>query len=189
MSVFLRRFINNKKYILLFISIVFIIGFIFGFIIYNLCNQSIKDCFEHVFYLNNKLYTNYYQMYLIQNALFILINTYLSTSYYGWIGILFVVFIKAVSLSFSIIFVFTQLEISFIILLILLIEFLVEILFLSSISIMTIYLSLYATLVSFCLEENFNIKSILNYSLNYLIISLIIFSLSLALRLYLIPLF
>lgn len=52
-----------------------------------------------------------------------------------------------------------------------------------------LYISSYVTLVNFYIEQNFNIKSILNYRLNFIIAVLIILTMSLAFRLYIIPLF
>ena len=51
MSAFLRRFIDNKKYVLLLLSIMLIMGFIYGFVEYGHCQETIKKNFHYLFYL------------------------------------------------------------------------------------------------------------------------------------------
>lgn len=189
MSVFLRRFIENKKYILIAMGSVFICGICFGFYQYHVSSQMISHFFSRLFYLNVEGYDNTYQQYIIQNGIYILICTYLSSSYLGHLGLLFLLFLKGMQLSFSLLMVFLSLPFSFLTLLLILIEAIIEIALCISLNLTSIHISTYVTLVTFYTEQNFNIKSMLNYKLNCLIISLIIFSLSLAFRIYIIPMF
>ena len=92
MSVFLQRFIQNKKYILIAIGVTGLIGFLFGFYQYTHTQEPIQKFFHYLFYLNIESYTNHYQLYIIQSGLLIFICTYLSTSYVGQLGLLFITF-------------------------------------------------------------------------------------------------
>ena len=156
MSAFLRRFIDNKKYVLLLLSIMLIMGFIYGFVEYGHCQETIKKNFHYLFYLNNEKYANQYQLYLIQSGIYILICTYLSSSYLGHLGILFLTFLKGLQISFSLCYVFSLIQLDF---------------------------------LTYYIDQTFNMKNIINYRLNCLIATLIVFSLSLAFRIYVIPLF
>lgn len=169
--------------------IVFIAGFGFGFYQYNQSTQLIKDFFHYLFHLNVDGYTNHYQQYVIQGGLYILICTYLSSSYLGHIGILFLLFLKGLQLSFSILYIISSLKFTFLIFLLLLIETFIEIALCFVMSLMCIYISIYVTQVTFFIEQNFSIKSMLNYKLNCFIFTLVIFSIALAFRVYIIPMF
>lgn len=46
MSVFLRRFIDNKKYIVIAMVSVFVCGLLFGFYQYSSSIQGVKDFFS-----------------------------------------------------------------------------------------------------------------------------------------------
>ena len=189
MSVFLRRFIDNKKYIVIAMVSVFVCGLLFGFYQYSYSIQGVKDFFQNLFYLNVDGYQNQYQLYVIQGGVYILICTYLSSSYLGHIGLLFLIFLKGLQLSFSFMFVFTTVPFTFIIFLLLLVESLLEVALCLSMSLICIHISAYVTLVTFCVEQNFSMKSMVNYKLNCVIIGLVIFSLALAFRIYVIPMF
>ena len=189
MSVFLRRFINHKKYILILMSTVFVGGFLFGFFQYSLVNQDIKDFFQNLFYLNCEGYQNQYQQYVIQSGVYILICTYLSSSYFGHVGLLFLLFLKGLQLSFSFVYVFSHIPVSFVLIVLLCVEMILEIAICFILNIVCIHISIYVTLITFYIEQNFNIKSMINYRLNNIIITLILFSLSLAFRIYVIPMF
>lgn len=189
MGVFLYRFIEDKKYIVIMVVSVFLCGLIFGFYQFHLCSQMIKDFFGKLFYLNIDGFFDSYQMYVIQGGLSIFICTYLSSSYLGHIGLLFFIFLKGIQISFSLYNVFTTAEITLSICLLIIIELVIELLFCLPMNVMCIFISIYVTHVTFYTEQNFNIKSLLNYKLNCLIFSLILFSISLAFRLYFIPMF
>lgn len=189
MGVFLRRFIEQKKSIILSCIIVFGLGLGFGFYQYNSSSQTIKDFFNSLYYLNVENFQNNYQPYLIQNGLYLMICTYLSSSYIGTVGILFLLFCKAVQISFSLFFVFSTVPISFLTVLFVVIETIIEIMMCMFMSYMSIHISTYVGLVTFYIEQNFNTKSMLNFQLNMLIGSLIMFTISLCFRLYFITLF
>ena len=73
MSVFLQRFIQNKKYILIAIGVTGLIGFLFGFYQYTHTQEPIRKFFHYLFYLNIESYTNHYQLYIIQSGIMIFI--------------------------------------------------------------------------------------------------------------------
>ncbi|WP_028043731.1 hypothetical protein [Candidatus Stoquefichus massiliensis] len=189
MSVFLRQFINHKKYIIILLGTVFIIGFFFGFYQYSLTNQTVKDFLKNLFYLNTESYQNQYQLYVVQGSLYILICTYLSSSYYGHLGLLFLMFIKGMQVSFSLMYVFSIVPVSFLLILFLLMEIIIEIVLCFVLNTTCMHISIYVTIVTFYIEQNFNMKSMMNYRLNNLILTLICFSIALAFRVYIIPMF
>lgn len=189
MSGFLRRLLQDKKYFLIMISFIVFMGFLFGFYQYSHTNITIQEFFRYLFYFNIEKYENHYQLYLIQSGLFIVICTYLSTSYIGQFGLLFITFLKGLQISFSIQYTLSIIQIDFMIILLMLCEIVFEIVMVFIMMYIGLYISSYVTLVNFYIEQNFNIKSILNYRLNFIIAVLIILTLSLAFRLYIIPLF
>lgn len=189
MSVFLQRFIQNKKYILIAIGVTGLMGFLFGFYQYTHTQEPIQKFFHYLFYLNIESYTNHYQLYIIQSGLLIFICTYLSTSYVGQLGLLFITFLKGLQISFSLQYVLSVVQMNVIMAILMLCEILFEIIIVSIIVYIGLYISSYVTLVNFYIEQNFNIKSILNYRLNFIIASLIVLTCSLAFRLYIVPLF
>lgn len=189
MSVFFQRLIQNKKYILLFIITIIIMGFIFGFYQYSHTQSNIQGFFCHLFYLNIESYENRYHLYLIQSGLLIFICTYLSTSYIGQIGLLFITFLKGLQISFSIQYVLSSIQVNIITCILMFCEVILELIIVFIIVYIGLYISSYVTLVNFYIEQNFNIKSILNYRLNFVIAVLITLTISLAFRLYIVPLF
>ena len=189
MSAFFHRFIEKKKYLFISMIIVLSMGVIFGFYEYQQVSNQIQNFFNKLFYLNVEGYSNDYQMYIIQNGVFILICTYLSTSYIGYFGLLLMSFLKGIQLSFSLFYVFSTVPLSIIIVLFVVLQLIIELAFILSIVYMNMYISIYTKIVTFFVEQNFNFKSIMNYQLNSLIISLVLFCGALALRMYIIPMF
>ena len=188
MKTFFMHLLDNKRLIFLSISIIFVLSYVFGMFWYSNTNDFFKSLFQHLFYLNISGYQNNYNLYMIANSLFIIFSTYLSTSFAGFIGSLFLIFLKSLQLSFSFIFVFVELEFSLSLLFLVFIQFIGEILFIYIISYMTINFSIYNMLITFFIKENFNHNSIINFILNYLIVCLVMLSILLMFRIYLVPL-
>lgn len=174
---------NHKKYLLIIFFTILLTGFLFGLFEYQYCTNQLRNFFQCLFIIQKE--QNEYPIYLLQNTIIIFLNTYLSSSYLGFIGILFIVFLKGVQIAFSIIYILTfslkPLSVLFIIL-----QLLFEILFLITTSLTNILLSLQTLIVTFCIEDNFDYKNILNYKLNGIIGILIIFIICLLLRVYLV---
>lgn len=189
MSVFLRHFIENKKYIVISLISFIVMGFMFGLYFYHHSSGSVQNFLQCLFYLNVEGYDNCYQLYVIQNGLFIFICTYLSTSYLGFLGIFFLNFVKGIQFSFSVLFVCSHIHMSFVICILILCEVIIEILFCIIMNVICSHISFYVAYVTFLTEQNFNIKSMMNYHLNALIIGLSFFFIALAFRIYVIPMF
>ncbi len=187
MKTFFSNLLDNKRLIFLGISIVFVISYLFGFFWYSHTSDFFKDLLKYLFYLNNDSYQNKYYLYLIQNVLFIILSTYLSTSFIGSLGSLFLVFVKGLQLSYSCMFVFSELNISFILIIIILVQIALELIFIYIISYMTINFSIYNMLITFYIKENFNYKLIINFILNYIIVCLVMLSILLIYRIYIVP--
>lgn len=188
MSVFLRRFINHKKYIMICMICLMVCGFLFGFYQYHQGNVQMIDLLRYLFYLNVEDFSSHYQLYLLQNGLYIFLCTYLSSSYLGHIGLL-LLFLKGMQISISLIYVYISVKMTLILWVMILIEILLEIILCLCMNMMCIHISLNVAQVTFFIEQNFNMKSLLNYKLNCIIMSLILFFISLAFRQYIIPFF
>lgn len=189
MSVFIHHVLHYKKNIIMMMFMTIICGFLFGFYQYHLCSNTILDYMKNLFYLNDESYTNHYSLYMIESILFIIICTYLSTSYIGFIGILIILFFKGLQISFSLIYVYTSISLNISIIISLLIELFIEIIYIFIYALNCLHLSLYVTYVTFYSKQLLDIKSITNYLLNYLIISFILLTISLSFRIYIIPMF
>lgn len=187
MRTFFSRLLDNKKLIFLCISITLIISYLFGMFWYTHTNSIFKDLLKQLFYLNDSNYSNNYYLYLTQNGLFIILSTYLSTSFIGYFGSLFLVFLKGMQFSYSFIFTFSSIKPSFLLVFIILLEIILEIIFIYIISYMTINFSIYNMLITFYIKENFDNKLIINFMLNYLIVCLFMLCILLLFRIYLVP--
>lgn len=185
MNFFLYKIINNKKHTLIIYFTVILFGFLFGLIKSNSSNNELIGFFQTIFYVDDN--QQKYQLYLYQNIFYIFINTYLSTSYIGFFGISFLLFMKGIQLSFSFLYL---LNISYnqIIIFIIIIEFLLEILITFISFAANFKISLQNIPITFLSKDNYNHKSVLNYHLNNLILVLFILVISLLVRMYLIDL-
>jgi len=174
---------NHKKYLFIVFFTILFIGFLFGLFEYQYCSNQIKSFFQTLFIIKKE--QDEYPIYLLQNTVILFLNTYLSSSYLGFIGILFIVFLKGIQIAFSFIFIFTlSIEPTSILLIIL--QLIFEVLFLITSSFTNILLSLQTLIVTFLIEDNFDYKNILNYKLNGIIGVLIILIISLLIRVYLV---
>ncbi|MCD7950870.1 MAG: hypothetical protein LUG12_11525, partial [Erysipelotrichaceae bacterium] len=187
MSVFINRLLQQKKNSMVVIFIVFICGFFFGFYQYHHTQNIILNYLQNLFYFNIAQYTNQYSLYLYENILLIVICTYLSSSYLGTLGILLILFIKGIQISFSLINILNTLTLSVLIIILLIVEISLEIFFIFILSFHCVHISLYVTYVTFFAKQQLDFKNILNYLLNSLIIVFIILTISLCFRIYFIP--
>ncbi|MCD8029055.1 MAG: hypothetical protein LUF02_10485, partial [Erysipelotrichaceae bacterium] len=76
------------------IFVVFVCGFFFGFYQYDNCQNTVLNYMQNLFYLNSDEYSNQYTLYLTESILMIIICTYLSSCYIGFLGILLFTFLK-----------------------------------------------------------------------------------------------
>lgn len=183
MNFFLHKLINYKKYIFIIFFTVFSFGFLFGLFKYQNCNKNIVNFFNTLFIVNNDKLI--YYSYLYQNIIYIVLATYLSTSYLGIFGISFLIFLKGIQYSFSIINLFS-LKLTPMLILLIIIQFLIELIFIILIFIPNFQLSIQTLIISFFMKDNFNYKSILNYNLNNIIIEIITLIISLSIKIYII---
>ncbi len=163
-------FYMSKIKKLCFLSCVIIMtsGICFGIFYYNKTPQNINMLLNQLF-ISNK--NNYY---LISSLAFIFINTYLSSSYIGFILHGFSVFIKAIQITYSFIYVNNQIEFTIILFLLLIIQILCEIFFTITITIQCQELSLFVYYSLFQANEKLSLKKSLNNYLNIIIYSLIV---------------
>lgn len=183
MNFFLHKLMNHKRYLFIIFFTIIFAGFLFGLYEYQSCSNQIREFFQCLFVLKKE--QNEYPIYLLQNTVIIFMNTYLSSSYIGFIGILFIIFLKGLQVSFSIMYVLT-LSLKPLSILFVIIQLFFEILLLIISSFPNILLSLQTFIVTFLIEDNFDYKNILNYKLNSIICVLIIFIISLLIRVYLV---
>lgn len=188
MKTFFMHLLDNKKLILLSVSIMLLLSYLFGFFWYSHTNETIKSFFNHLFYLSDSNYQNNYYLYLMQNGCFIILSTYLSTSFIGYFGSMALIFLKGIQLAYSFMYVFSEINISFILVFLIFIEVSLELIYIYIISYMTINFSIYNLLITFYIKENFQYKLIINFILNYLIVCLVMLCVLLMFRIYLVPL-
>ncbi len=184
MDFFLHKLINHKKYLFIMFCCILSISFLYGLYEYQFCSLPIKGFFETLFILKKE--QNEYPLYLLQNTIFIFLNTYLSSSYLGFLGIFFLLFLKGIQISFSFIYIINQIKLTPLLILLTILELLCEIILLFITILPNVLLSLQTLLVTFYMEDNFDYKNIFNYKLNIIIIILIVFIISLFMRIYLI---
>lgn len=156
-----------KKLCLISNIITFIAGLIFGFIYYNMSNDIIRS-------LLNQLFTNNTNYYIISGIIFIFINTYLSSSYVGFIGSGFIVFLKAIQISYSLIYINEKSEFTIFIFLILTLKIILEIFFVLSSTIQFQELSCYIYYILYNNNKKISLRSTLNNQLNIVIYCLLI---------------
>lgn len=183
MNFFIYKLINKKRYSFIAFITIFLIGSIFGFIEYNYCNNDIITFFQTLFYVEQNQMK--YRTYLYQNVFYIFISTYLNSSYIGFFGISFLLFLKGVQFAFSFVNMISF-QFSSGVILIIILEVMIELLFILILFVPNFQLSLQNILVSFLSKDNYNYKNVLNYNLNTIIVSIVVFIMSLFVRLYLI---
>ncbi len=183
----IRRCLNQKKYIVISMTIFFVMGLIFSFFQYDTFSENLLPYFNNLFYFKSTENLSMYQLYVVESIVVIVICTYLSTSYLGFVGLGSVLFLKGIQLGISIQYIFLTESFGFVMFLIMLAEIIIECLYFVPIY-MNIHLSLYVMYTTFCIEQTISGKNLFNYLLNILIASLVVFMLTLAFRIYVIPL-
>lgn len=179
MNFFLHKLINHKKYLIIIFFTFLFSGVLFGLFEYQYCSKQVISFFKTLFFINKE--QTEYSIFLIQNIIIIFLFTYLNSSYLGFIGILFLVFLKGIQISFSFIYVLSF-DLTPISVFLILLQLFFELLFLLLLFFPNITLSFQTLIVTFFIEDNFNGKSIMNYNLNSIIFVLIVFIISLLIR-------
>ncbi|MFQ6791793.1 hypothetical protein [Thomasclavelia sp.] len=185
MSILNKVFRNEKLIINLFFSILFIIGLLFGILFYFYGNLQLVEINKYLFFFKDNETTNNYNLYLIITSLYIFLSLIISTSFLGTLLNSFVIFSKGMQISIATIFYFTLNKFDASMLFLgYFPQLFLEIVLIYVISIISLKLSLNCFTISFLTPEVFNSRKIINYILDYIIIVLIIISLSMAFKVY-----
>lgn len=187
MSILNKVYRNEKLLINIFTTILFVCGILFGILFYFYGNPKIIDIAQYLFFGHDNQATNNYNLYLTITGLYIFLSLVISTSFLGIILNSFVIFTKGMQITIATIFYFTLNDFnSSMLFLGYFPQLFLELILIYIISIISIRLSLNCFTISFLTTEVFNSRKIINYILDYIIIILIIVSLSMAFKVYLV---
>lgn len=187
MSFFNSKLKSKKMLINVFAISLFLFGFIFGCVYYFYGTDSIIDALSKLFFVKQENYTNDYNFYIAFTSIYIVLALFISTSFLGSILNSFIIFTKAIHIAVSTLYVFCVVKIPVVdIFLCYLPQLLIELVLIYVISIISLKLSINSFTVAFIVNDNFNTKKILNYVLDYVIVILIILTISMLFRVYLI---
>ena len=176
MSILNKVFRNEKVLINIFSAILFVFGILFGIIYYFYGNEALLNLCKYIFFFKDNEATNNYNLYITITSFYIFLGTIFNS---------FVIFTKGMQLSIASIFYFTlntfdasMLFLGFFP------QLIIELALTYIISIISIRLSINCFTISFLTTEVFNSRKIINYILDYVIIILIIVTLSMAFKVY-----
>lgn len=187
MSFFKAKFRSKKALIHIFAGSLFVCGVIFGSFYYFYGWPSIVTSMEKIFFVNREGHVNDYNLYILITSIYILGSLLVSTSFLGVLLNSFFIFTKSMQISFGTIYLFGEMQISAAeIFTCYLPQLFIEIVLIYVISIITLKLSMNSFMVSFIVKDNFNGKRVINYILDYLIIIMIILTVSMLFKVYLI---
>lgn len=185
MSILNKVFRNEKVLINIFATILFVAGILFGIIYYFYGNEVFLESCKSVFFFKDNEVTNNYNLYITIIGFYIFLSLMISTSFLGTLFNSFVIFTKGMQLSIASIFYFTlntfdasMLFLGF------LPQLFLELILTYVISIISLRLSINCFTISFLTTEVFNSRKIINYILDYVIIILIIVTVSMAFKVY-----
>lgn len=185
MSILNKIFRNEKLLINIFAAIIFVSGILFGIIYYFYGDKKLVGLCQYMFFFKDNETTNNYSLYMTITSFYIFLSLIISTSFLGTILNSFVVFTKGMQITIASIFYFTlntfnasMLFLGFFP------QLIIELLLTYIISIISIRLSINCFTITFLTTEVFNSRKIINYILDYVIIILIIVSLSMAFKVY-----
>ena len=173
MSILNKVFRNEKVLINIFSAILFVFGILFGIIYYFYGNEALLNLCKYIFFFKDNEATNNYNLYITITSFYIFLSLIISTSFLGTIFNSFVIFTKGMQLSIA-----SMLFLGFFP------QLIIELALTYIISIISIRLSINCFTISFLTTEVFNSRKIINYILDYVIIILIIVTLSMAFKVY-----
>lgn len=187
MRFFTIKMNDQRKYILLYCSILFFSSILFGSYLYFNTSDWLHIYATKLFFINGIDYTDYYDLYIISTSLFIVLSIICSTSFIGVFMNGFIIYTKGIQIIFSLLYVFLTFDISFsIFILQILPQLVLEILLIYVIAIICSKLSINTFLITFILKDNFKKSKIINYLLDYIILILILLFFSMSFRVYII---
>ena len=172
MSILNKVFRNEKVLINIFSAILFVFGILFGIIYYFYGNEALLNLCKYIFFFKDNEATNNYNLYITITSFYIFLSLIISTSFLGTIFIASIFYFTLNTFDASMLFLgfFPQL--------------IIELALTYIISIISIRLSINCFTISFLTTEVFNSRKIINYILDYVIIILIIVTLSMAFKVY-----
>ena len=177
MGILNKIFKNEKLLINIFSFVLLGCGIIFGIIYYFYGSENLINLCKYIFFYKDNEITNNYNLYMTITGVYIFLSLFISTS--------FIIFSKGIQLTLATIFYFTLNEFSMgMFFLGYIPQMLIELILVYVISIISLRLSLNCLTISFITREVFNSRKIINYILDYVIIILIIVTISMAFKVY-----
>ena len=185
MGILNKIFKNEKLLINIFSFILLGCGIIFGIIYYFYGSESLIDMCKYIFFYKDNEITNNYNLYMIITGVYIFLSLLISTSFLGIIFNSFIIFSKGMQFTLATIFYFTLNDFSISMFFLGYIpQLLIELILIYVISIISFRLSLNCLTITFIPRAVFNSRKIINYILDYVIIILIIVTISMAFKVY-----
>ncbi len=185
MGILNKIFKNEKLLINLFSFVLLSCGVIFGIIYYFYGSESLIDLCKYIFFCKDNEITNNYNLYMTITGIYIFLSLLISTSFLGVFFNSFIIFTKGMQFTLATIFYFTLNDFKIgMFFLGYIPQLFIELILTYVISIISLRLSLNCLTISFITREVFNSRKIINYILDYVIIILIIVTLSMAFKVY-----
>ena len=185
MSILNKIFRNEKLLFNAFTLVLLVCGMLFG-IIYNFYgNDNLIEFCKYLFFCKGNNTTNNYDLYLIITGIYIFLSLLMSTSFLGLFFNSFIIFSKGMLFTLASIFYFTLNNFDINMFLLGYVpQLIIELILMYVISIISLRLSLNTFTTSFITKEVFNSRKIINNILDYLIVILIIITISMAFKVY-----
>ncbi|WP_027088982.1 hypothetical protein [Thomasclavelia saccharogumia] len=185
MGIINKIFKNEKVLINLFSVVLLSCGIIFGIIYYFYGSENLIDFCKYLFFYKDNEVTNNYNIYMTITGIYIFLSLFISTSFLGMFFNSFIIFTKGMQFTIATIFYFTLNDFSISMFFLGYIpQLFIELLLTYVISIISLRLSLNCFTITFITREVFNSRKIINYILDYVIVILIIVTLSMAFKVY-----
>lgn len=185
MSILNKIYKNEKLLINIFYLVLISCGIIFGIVYYFYGNENlINYCKYILFYKDNEI-TNNYNLYMAITGIYIFLSLLISTSFLGIFFNSFIIFTKGMQFILATISYFSLNELSAgMFFLAYIPQIFIELILAYVISIISLRLSLNCLTITFITREVFNSRKIINYILDYIILILIIVTISMAFKVY-----
>ncbi len=178
--------VNDKKFkITIFVSFTFVFGIIFGCFHYFHGSDELINSLSQLFFITKEGHTNSIGYYLLVTGIYIGGSIICSTSYLGMILNSFIVFFRGLHISYALLFLFINVGVNaetFILCLVP--QIVIETIFTIFLTVICLKLSINTFMISFVVKDIFKGSRIIHYVLDYLIVILTIFSISMIFRIY-----
>lgn len=185
MGILNKIFKNEKILFNIFIFVLLSCGLIFGIIYYFYGNQNFIEFCKYLFFYLDNTQTNNYNQYMVITGIYIFLSLLVSTSFLGLFFSSFIIFSKGMQLTLATIYFFSLNQFDAKMFMLGYIpQLIIEFILLYVISIISLRLSLNTFTTSFITKDVFNSRKIINYLLDYVILILIIVTISMAYKVY-----